>query len=315
MANLYLTHKCNRGCPFCFARKVLKDGGGNVNELMTTDEVETLLSHFKGQFREIGLLGGEPFLYPHFREVLELLWQQNILPKIFTSATNPVPDSIRNLDIVKHPVSFVVNISTRDSYNDEKYKNLVDFFTQFRAVSSLSYTIFDLEADPTFLFDIIDQFQLLTRSVRVGVALPIYKGGNQYVDKNDYTELGKFFVKFAKAAYEKNVILGMDCGFVACMFSPTEVGRLQRCGVRFSFACGSAIDIGPKLNAWNCFPLFQLHRENVLESESMGALIWKFAEKTDNYFNHQPGIFSECGNCKYFKRRICQGGCKSFKSI
>ena len=45
----------------------------------------------------------------------------------------------------------------------------------------MELAILDLNADTTFLFDIIDHFKLLTRSIRVGVALPIYKGGNQYV--------------------------------------------------------------------------------------------------------------------------------------
>ena len=315
MANLYLTHKCNRGCPFCFARKVLKEGGGNIDEILTIEEVKTLINQFPNQFREFGILGGEPFLYPHLGELLELLWQNNIMPKIFTSATNPMPESIRNIDLLKIPVSFIVNIGTRDTYSDEKYNNLVQFFSKFNIVSSLSYTILDLNADTTFLFDVIDQFKLLTRSIRVGVALPIYKGGNQYVAKEQYKQLADFFVEFAQKAYDRSVLLGMDCGFVACMFTPTQIGALQRCGVNFSFVCGAAIDIGAKLKAWNCFPLFQLHRENVLEAKNVGELIHKFNTKMNEYFNNQIGIFEECRDCKYFKRRVCEGGCKSFKSI
>jgi sulfatase maturation enzyme AslB (radical SAM superfamily) len=315
MANLYLTHKCNRGCPFCFARKVLKESGGDSEELLTIDEMKTLFAHFQGQFHKVGLLGGEPFLYPYLSEALELLWRHNIVPSIFTSATNPLPENIRDMDITQHPLRFVVNVGARDSYTDEKYKNLIDFFTRFHGASSLSYTILDLDANPSFLFDIIEHFQLLTRFIRVGVALPVYKGGNRYVDKKEYKELGKFFVKFAKMAHERSVMLGMDCGFTACMFTPTEIGALQSSGVRFSFSCGTAVDIGPGLKAWNCFPLFQLHKENVLESKNMNELIRKFDTNMDGYFNHQTGIFSECDECKYFTRRVCQGGCKSFKSF
>lgn len=315
MANLYLTHKCNRGCSFCFARKVLKDGRGDVNEIMTVDEVRVLLEHFPKQFPELGLLGGEPFLYPYLKEVLDLLWRHNIVPKVFTSATNPMPESLKIIDIVTQPINFVVNIGTRDSYSDEKYKNLTDFFEKFHAVASLSYTIFDLNADPGFLFGIINRFRLQTRNIRVGVALPIYMGGNQYIDKKEYRQLGKFFVNFAQMASKQQVTLGMDCGFTACMFTPTEVGILQRCGVHFSFCCGAAVDIGPKLEAWNCFPLFQLHRENVLESKNMYELIAKFDKAMHEYFDHKVGIFDDCPDCKYFQRRICEGGCKSFKSI
>jgi radical SAM protein with 4Fe4S-binding SPASM domain len=279
------------------------------------EEVKTLINHFPNQFHEFGILGGEPFLYPHLGELLELLWQNNIRPKIFTSATNPMPASIRNIDALNMPVKFIVNVDTRDTYSDGKYEHLVQFFSKFNAVSSLSYTILDLNADTTFLFDLIDRFKLLTRSIRVGVALPIYKGGNQYVAKEQYEQLAAFFVQFARDALARNVLLGMDCGFVACMFTPTQIGTLQRCGVNFSFMCGAAIDIGPKLKAWNCFPLFQLHHENVLESKDVGELVQKFNAKTDEYFNHTTGIFEECGDCKYYRRRVCEGGCKSFKSI
>ena len=141
MANLYLTHKYNRGCPFCFARKVLKESGGDIDEILTIEEVKTLINHFPNQFREFGILGGEPFLYPHLGELLELLWQNNIVPKIFTSATNPMPESIKNIDLMKNPVNFIVNIGTRDTYSDEKYNNLAQFFSKFNVVSSLSYTI------------------------------------------------------------------------------------------------------------------------------------------------------------------------------
>ena len=315
MANLYLTHKCNRACPFCFARKVLTESGGNIDEILTIEEVKTLINHFPNQFREFGILGGEPFLYPYLSELLELLWQNNIMTKIFTSATNSIPDSIRNLDITKHPLNFVVNVNTSDSYTTEKYKNLIDFFTKFHSVSSLSYTILDFDADPTFLFDIIDRFHLLTRSIRVGVALPIYKGGNQYIDKKDYKKLGMFMVKFARMSHERCVVLGMDCGFTACMFTTKEIGALQRLGVRLSFMCGAAVDIGPGLKAWNCFPLFQLHRENVLESKNLNELVQKFDANMNEHFNNQIGIFPECIDCKHFKRQTCQGGCKSFKSI
>ena len=315
MANLYLTHKCNRGCSFCFARKVLEESGGDINELMTIEEVHTLLNHFPRQFPEIGLLGGEPFLYPHFMELLHLLWQYNIEPKIFTSATNSMPEGLSDIDISKNAVNFVVNIGTRDSYSDEKYKNLTRFFERFHTTTSLSYTIFDIKADPGFLFEIVDRFQLQTRNIRVGVALPIYKGGNQYIEKKDYRQLGEYFVNFARMAFKHQVKLGMDCGFTACMFTDEEVGTLQRCGVNFSFSCGAAIDIGPGLEAWNCFPLFQLHREKVLESKSILDLATKIDINMRKFFNNKAGIFDECPDCVYFLRRLCEGGCKSFKSI
>ena len=64
MANLYLTHHCNRGCPFCFARKVLAQRRDS-DEILTVEDITKLLDHYHDGFQAIGLLGGEPFLYPY----------------------------------------------------------------------------------------------------------------------------------------------------------------------------------------------------------------------------------------------------------
>ena len=185
MANLYLTHKCKRGCPFCFARKALK-AANNVDEILTIDEIESLLCHFENQFDNIGLLGGEPFLYPRLLDVINLLNKHNMHAKIFTSATDPLPEGMEKLDINCTNINFVVNVGNRNTYNDRQFANLESFFNKFHRIAALSYTIFDIERDsPEFLFDMIDKYQLM-RSIRTGIALPIYKGGNAYIQLYEY---------------------------------------------------------------------------------------------------------------------------------
>lgn len=313
MANLFLTDKCNRGCDFCFARK----GPWSENypkKGLSVEEVRRCLDHFDGDPGIAGLLGGEPFLYPELRTVLNMMWEKQIVPKIFTSATNPMPESLRNIDLQKNPIHFVVNIGTRDTYTDKQNENLCDFFAKFHSVSSLSYTILDLNATVDFLFDCIHEFDL-EKNIRVGIALPILNGGNQYVAKEDYKKFGKFFMRFAEQAQQNSVVLGADCGFVACMFSPTEIGQLQLWGMEVNFCCGAAIDIGPNLEAWNCFPLSQLKHLNIFDYQDMMQLKLGFDKYMNELFGKQKGIYDECANCRYMKQRQCDGGCKSFKIL
>ena len=313
MANLFLTDKCNRGCDFCFARK----GPWSENypkKGLSVEEIKRCFDHFNGDRSINGLLGGEPFLYPELITVLNMMWERQLVPKIFTSATNPMPDSLKDIDLQKFPLHFVVNIGTKNTYNDFQSGNLLDFFSKFHEVSSLSYTILDLNANVDFLFDCIREFDL-KKNIRVGIALPILNGGNQYVAKEDYKEFGRFFMQFAEQAHNNNVVLGPDCGFVACMFSPAEIGQLQLWGMDMNFCCGAAIDIGPDLEAWNCFPLSQLKRLNIFDYPDVMQLKIGFDEYMDNLFDGQKGIYDECVNCKHMKQRQCDGGCKSFKTI
>lgn len=315
MANLYLTHKCRRCCPFCFARKVLAQSR-DANEIMTLEEVSMLLSHFKGQFDVLGLLGGEPFLYPHLKEVIELLWNEHIAVKIFTSATDPMPQAISCIDLKDAigRMNFVVNVGTRDTYNDKQFNNLEIFFDKFAPLSTLSFTIFDLKADPSYLFDMIDKYRL-NRSIRVGIALPIYNGGNSYIPLEEYRKAGNYFVNAAVMAAERQITLSMDCGFIACMFTTGQIGLLERLGAHVQFSCGSALDIGPGLKAWNCFPLFQLGRVNVLEAKNIHELNEMLRKCDESILGQDVAISQLCHNCDMARKGLCEKGCRSFKSL
>ncbi len=316
MANLYLTHKCRRGCPFCFARKVLKEAGNNIDELLTVDEIAQLLSHFKGQFDVLGLLGGEPFLYPHLKEVIDMLWAERIAIKIFTSATDPLPEALEQIDLQQAigRMNFVVNVGTRDTYSDSKFENLERFFNKFAPISTLSFTIFDLNADPTYLFDMIDKYNL-ARNIRVGIALPIYNGGNSYIALEDYRKAGKYFVDTALKAAERQISLSMDCGFIACMFTTEQIGLLERIGSDILFCCGAALDIGPGLKAWNCFPLFQLGCVNALEAKDIPELKMLLHKSNEKILGENSNISPLCMDCDMKRKELCQGGCRSFKSL
>lgn len=314
MANLYLTHKCRRGCPFCFARKVLK-ATHDVGEILTPEEIELFLTHYKGQIDNIGLLGGEPFLYPHLDEVFALLRKHCVHAKLFTSATDPLPDALKNYDVSDGSLNFVVNVGDRSTYNDKQFANLEAFFDKFHCVSALSYTIFDLEKDnPDFLFDMIDHYKLV-RNIRTGIALPIYKGGNSYIALDDYKKAGEYFCKCAERAAKRKITMSMDCGFHACMFDDAQLGHLIRLGSQIGFMCGAALDIGPRLQAWNCFPLFQLGCVDALDACNLDELKNKLRAKLEETLGPGVGVRPECAACELLRCGLCEGGCKSFKSI
>lgn len=315
MANLYLTHKCNRGCPFCFARDVLKESG-RLDEILTIDEITRFLDHYGRQVDAVGLLGGEPFLYPHFDEMLRLLLSRGVFAKVFTSGTNPLPAPLDEMTFkdVLGKMSFVVNVGTADTYSERQYANLGNLLTRFGPVCSLSFTIFDLTADPTYLFDLIDRFHL-NRDIRVGIALPIFNGGNAYIEKERYKEAGDYFIRAVKMAAERQISLSMDCGFTACMFTTEQIGAMLSRGTEINFMCGAAMDVGPGLKVWNCFPLFQLGKLNALDYCDIEELRAALVENTDSQLADVPGIFEECTDCDMRLRRFCDGGCKSFKSI
>ena len=279
MANLFLTDMCERGCAFCFAKEGSWDETYRPRPL-SLDEVAEFASIGSLNGRtERGVLGGEPLQYAKLPRALELLWDKGLSAKVFTSGVCPMPAGLAELDI-KGGLHFVVNIAPRESYPPAHQECLNRFLEVFGCRSSLSYTIADPDLGMAFLLDYIAEHSMLKR-VRVGVAVPMVGGGNRHASPERYRDVAMRLLEFSRQAAPRSVTIGMDCGFVACMFTSDEIGALLRSGAEAQFTCSPAQDTGPGLECWHCFPLAKLPRveeENATRRRNAGCLRARLAE-------------------------------------
>ena len=309
MSNIFLTDTCDRGCKFCFAKEGPWTEDYPSREL-TIEEIEEIIN-FPGltDRPEIGLLGGEPFQYPLLTNAIKMAWDKNIKPTVFTSGSCSIPEKFLSLNINDN-ISFIVNINHWDTYSSEQQRNLEHFLRTFGKCIHLSYTILDPYGDFSFILDYVRKFNLHP-SIRISIALPIAGGySNEYLTQDFYRDIASFIIKFAKSASKQNVALGMDCGFVACMFEIKEIGLLIKLGVNLRFSCGPAIDIGPNLESWHCFPLSKFPRVQIRNFKNMFEVDKKFKGLNNSIrekFGY--GIYKRCHDCKYRVRQQCDGGC------
>lgn len=308
MANLFLTNKCDRGCSFCFA----KEGPWSIEyparPLDMNEVAEFVELRSAAHPRETGVLGGEPLQYSRIAEVVQLMWNKGLTPKIFTSGSCLMPDDFISMNVAGQ-LRFVVNVSPWDSYSAERQVHLDRFLSLFGKYATLSYTMVDSDIDPIFLLDYIAKYKLLP-FIRLGVALPIIGGGNQYVLSERYRDVGLRTVDFGKKAALRGLTLGTDCGFVACMFKPDELGLLLRLGMDLCFVCRPVMDVGPELEAWHCFPLSKLPRVSLRGNGNLEDAHHSLRKMASNLRERiSPGIFSRCRGCLYRGRGQCDGGC------
>ncbi len=109
---------------------------------------------------------------------------------------------------------------------------------------------------------------------------------------------------------EEDISVGFDCGFVLCMFTEEEIGRLFLANARFRSSCGVVLDIGTDLSVWACFPLSTFCRGVHLTDYGSIAEVSRYF---DNEFGrlYNTGAMDQCITCKYRKRKQCTGGCAS----
>jgi MoaA/NifB/PqqE/SkfB family radical SAM enzyme len=308
MANIFLTDKCGRNCSFCFAREGPWDDDYPARAL-TMDEVRECIDlDWPTPSNQVGLVGGEPLKYPQLTEVMKLMWDRGLYPKVFTSGSCTIPEDLIALKAERN-FNFVCNISQWDTYTRWRQKNLDLFLKTFRRKVNLGYTMVDPDEDPSFLLDYVEEYNLY-HSIRIGIALPIVGKSNQYMLPERYRDAALRFIDLARKASRKAIALGTDCGFVACMFTPTEIGYLMSLGMSLIFTCRPVIDIGPNLEAWHCFPLSKLPRISLRENrdlQQVEASLRRMADELREKFG--PGIYARCKDCTFRRRGQCDGGC------
>jgi MoaA/NifB/PqqE/SkfB family radical SAM enzyme len=255
-----------------------------------------------------GIVGGEPLLSPNLTYLLGKMWEKGLIPKIFTSGTCALPEGIEALP-PENPFFFIVNIAPWDTYTDREKQNLDRFLRLFHDRICLGFTLLNPDVPPDFLLAYREKYDL-QNIIRLGMAMPILEGGNCHLPPTQYKDAAKWCLDLAGKAYQQSVKVGMDCGFVACMFTPAEVGRLLHWGADLSFACSPAVDVGPDLEAWHCFSLSKLPRISLRKNDSLTILKQTFTAQADELRRvHGPGIYARCRTCKFMRRHQCSGGC------
>lgn len=307
MANLILTDKCQRSCPYCFA----KDYKGSGQEF-TLEGFKKAVDFISTEFKGVNILGGEPTLHKDFVEMLNYLILNDFLIQVFTNGmtSKKVLERIKKLlgssVLREDQLSFSVNINEEKYRSEGEFELQKNFFNVFGNITYLSFTIQDANTDLTFLDDII-KFYGLYPTIRLGLALPIFNSNNKYLPIDEYREVAKNIIHLAN--HSPGTTITFDCGFPLCMFELSEIKELnQNPENSFDFICSAVIDIYPDLTAINCFPLHKVYKTHIDYFNNISELRQHFRK----ILMVPYGIMKEkCVNCMFF-RKICFGGCKGF---
>jgi radical SAM protein with 4Fe4S-binding SPASM domain len=307
MANLILTTKCQRKCPYCFAKD---DRGTNLNFGMVN--FKKAVKFIETGFRGVNLLGGEPTLHKHFIRILDYLINKDFLVQVFTNGMcspetlHNIRDLLEKTALRKDQLSFALNINDYRYRSDSETESQKLFLKVLGKYTYLSFTIQDEDTNLIFLHDIIDRYGLQP-TIRLGLALPIFNSNNKHLPIDSYGKAANNIIELSDNSPGTSIIF--DCGFPLCMFSLNELGRLnQNKENNFDFSCGQPIDIYPDLSVINCYPLSKVYKTHINKFNTIEEL----RKDLEANLMTAHGIFGKkCTDCTFFGR-VCFGGCKGF---
>jgi radical SAM protein with 4Fe4S-binding SPASM domain len=315
MTNLLLTYKCNRSCPYCFAQERQKAQSPDGEMYLPWSNLVTAVNYIVEDRQDmVSVLGGEPTLHPEFVDIYRYIVARDLTVKMFSNGCvshEKIEALLKALNPDKS--RFIINVNEERDRQSFETKMQAEFFRELGMVSALSFNLFRPDPDLDFLLDLIGEYQL-RRRIRIGLAHPIAGEPNAFLRPEQYADIAARLADFARRANHQDVNLSLDCGFTLCDFTDEQLGMLHRTGAIMRFHCGPIIDIGPDLNTWACFPLSSLRPQPLEEYPSLQALKKFFAEyiRSETRQRRFAGVYKKCESCRYLKRNMCSGGCRSY---
>ena len=312
MANILLTTKCNRSCPYCFAQREM--AGSPAAERLSWENLIYLadLLQVSGE-RRVSLLGGEPSLHPDFVDFVLYLIERNIEVSVFTNgilSESTLEKVKEHLTVITPgPLNFVCNLNdpeqTRGSA--QATRRVHQFLSIMGPWTSVGFNIYRLDFRLEFICDLVSRYGM-KRHLRLGIAHPVPGQKNCYIHPKDIGQVIQRLYSYRNLLERFRIKPGLDCGFPICRFSDEQLGWLYRLTGQAGFGCAPAIDISPDMHVYCCFPFSQFHRRSIFDFDSLGQVRDYYAELLAKVREELPGIYDECDGCVHLQEGVCAGG-------
>lgn len=289
-------------------------GEVSPNDMLSWDNLIYLADFFlkSGEFN-MSLLGGEPLLHPEISEFIIYLSKRGICSSIFTSGitTDAKFDKLSvKLSDVDYRYRFICNVNDPTKSPAKEQPKVDRFLSRFGERTTLSFNIYELGFSLDFLVEYINKYGL-NRHIRLGLAHPVPNLPNNCINPRDFHKIAEKLSSYYEILKDEDIELGFDCGFPMCVFTPEQIGKMFLISNgRLSFECGPAIDIGPDMDVWACFPMSGYEKRSIYEFESLKEISDHFMDKMNELRDNQ-GVFDSCTECVYRRKGMCSGGCIS----
>jgi len=303
MANLAVTLRCDRSCPYCFASPALMEGRTQVD--MEMELFEELLDWLKrSQVAQLRLLGGEPTLHPSCMEMIRRGVEEGFDVRLFTHGRIPSGLLYSLTSVPPERLGVLVNVTGLEKKDAEGRFLVERALNALGSRATMGYTFQQGSEDPKELLDWIPRFGLNPR-MRLGIAQPVFGGNNVSLPPNAYSFTGEALLSLARICRDRGIHLDFDCGLARCIFVCFDREWLDCMGEMPSFHCFPVPDVLPDGNVVPCFALGRWVKMPRLDT--VEATREALSRALEPY--RSIGAFMECETCSHRQAKACEGGC------
>ena len=336
MANIMVNEACNLCCPYCFA-------GEFVNrdpKEMTLEDFRTALDFVLGDRieRQVGVIGGEPLLYTHINEALNIALEDPRSDPVMLYTNAVELERLAPEILESSKFRMLINCNPPQDMGAAAFEKMRQNLLRFRDVHfgegrfRLSVNIYKPDFDYSYVVPLVQEMGFDV--IRLSVSVP-QNGLPEGTDPLGYfREMKPVAMRFVGDMLRCGVITGFDCNFLpSCVLTKEEHdGVLAAKDVFYSALsrkysrvfwqrailcelnnCTPVIDVLPDLQAIRCFGLSEYTKQDIRDFGGIGDLRRFYVNTVDR---PACGVWTsdECKDCYNRESGECSCGCLLFKA-
>lgn len=322
MANIMLTYRCNLKCPYCFANEFVNHTRFDIS----LDNFKTALNFLKtSDNKHIGLIGGEPTLHRDFRQILQILAEDENIDSVTIYTNGLLVDEY--LDFLENQkFSALINCNSPADIGEKAFGQLKENLQKIFRINdvwkrvNLGINLYSNDFDYTYIFDLLKSGDL--HRVRMSVTVPNMEEGKKQ-DSLEYLESRKNYVlQFMRDCAKHDIAPYYDCNVIpSCLWSEEQLQEIEQIIQSFHLKrtnlrgdqgfCRPVIDILPNLTAVRCFGTSDFTKVNINDFECLNDLSNYYINLVDRHITSclkSPG----CKGCYQKSVLKCTAGCMAF---
>jgi len=276
---------------------------------ITFDNLKKVMAFMKKSgVSSFNMIGGEPTLHSKFEETYEIISNNGFSVMIFSNGVidKEKVDFLRGRDNLR---DILLNIRQPEEYSGCDWAKIEYTLSRLNNKITLSFRVYRMDIDPTFLFDLIDKYKL-NRLINWAIACPSLISKNDFVRLEDHEKVVKRMLKFSKISKKRQIGWYTDSGFIFCAFSNEKLEKLRKnVGFGPETNCYPAIEVTPDLRVFRCYGLAPK------SSPQLKLTNFKDLAEVEEYFFAKSlpfkriGGMDKCFKCEHIISGKCGGGC------
>lgn len=308
---VFITGKCNLNCAYCFSNDLApKDVSLSAFEVIVNWAASNDISG-------ITLCGGEPTAHKNFNDLLFILKKYGYRTYFASNFTidNALADHFTKDVISKIFIHLTDYTLENPLLKDILFSNIAHSKQQGIDLT-IRTNITNKNPPMDEWFDIMKATNI--PYLNVALTFPAKNANNRFIDAESFIEYAPIIKQLIQRAGENGVFLSFAKPIPLCIFDKDTQHFLLSdrrfhpiCGIHYE-KCTYNVCITPEMNMHPCLGLTGSSLR--FDKKMSWGDVNEFCFNTIDTLLSQP-LFPGCKACFLYDRKLCQGGCLSYKSI